>query len=655
MFSGRDQIARYFENLQGTFVPSVTLKTEPIDIYLRMGVTGLLQHLKEIQEPSNLANYRGMVLAVDTYGWLHRGLISCAQELCQDLPTKRYVNSVMKKVDMLLHFGVEPYLVFDGAYLPTKAETAKDRRQKREEAQLKANEYIKKGNRKLAWKEFMKAAGVTPEMAKSIMVELDRRNVRYVVAPYEADPQMVYLEKIGLVHGILSEDSDLLVFGCKRLITKLNDFGECIEINRANFCKVKKIPHFSKYTSEQLRLVAMLSGCDYTKGIPGVGLKTAFTLVQRHQNSERLLNALIADGKSISAEFQDEIRKADLAFQFQKVFNPKTQELDTLNPYPNNFEEDFEFLELCCGKTLSKELHFKICNGSIHPNSHKVLISREQSITSLKSQSMSACTFEAASLGKEIDAKRSITKSIDSYFQVAAQPKLSRHHSTPFLEKESVIKVSEPLSPSRKKMKTLNNRNIALSNSLNEKEMHKSKFFSRLTQPRRIKQDDINDAILNENLGTVKSALAVSELKGVTINTTEEEIIADTSDDEATSFSVNSKLVEPFCESIEFGVDPNYDEIQESPLKKAKEDKLQSVALELRKKFLMEPNVTSQKGHTYKRIPLAAKDTNKSSISERFASNRESQMNMNKNSIVTPGMAVQFDPRSKLRAFEFQR
>ena len=196
-----------------------------------MGVTGLLQHLKEIQEPSNLAAYRGKALAVDTYGWLHRGLISCAQELCQNQPTRKYVNSVIKKVDMLRHFGVEPYLVFDGAYLPTKAETAKERRIKRDEAQQKADLFLKRGDRKLAWKEFMKAAGVTPEMAKSIMVELDARKVKYVVAPYEADPQMVYLEKIGAVDGILSEDSDLLIFGCQRLITKLNDYGECVVID----------------------------------------------------------------------------------------------------------------------------------------------------------------------------------------------------------------------------------------------------------------------------------------------------------------------------------------------------------------------------------------------------------------------------------------
>ena len=41
--------------------------------------------------------------------------------------------------------------------------------------------------------------------------------VDYVVAPYEADAQMYHLERIGLVDGIITEDSDLLVFGAKKV------------------------------------------------------------------------------------------------------------------------------------------------------------------------------------------------------------------------------------------------------------------------------------------------------------------------------------------------------------------------------------------------------------------------------------------------------
>lgn len=383
-----------------------------------MGVTGLLQHLKEIQEPCTLERYRGKTLAVDTYGWLHRGLISCAQELCQGTSTRKYINYVMKRVDMLCYFGVEPYLVFDGAYLPTKADTAKERRAKREDARAKADAFLKKGDRKSAWKEFMKAAGVTPAMAKSIMVELDARNIKYVVAPYEADPQMVYLEKIGLVDGILSEDSDLLIFGCRKLITKLNDSAECIEIDRANFDKVKKIPYLSKFTQEQLRLVAMLSGCDYTKGVANIGLKTAFNIVKKFDNIEKILVALRADGKKVDPGFKDEVYQANLAFQFQKVFDPTRQCLTMLNEYPDDMDLDLESLEFYCGKTCDADIHVRICNGRIHPNTHEPLVGREQDIGQLRNR---PATFVSQS--KPISRKPTVPAkgAIDSFFKISSR------------------------------------------------------------------------------------------------------------------------------------------------------------------------------------------------------------------------------------------
>lgn len=448
-----------------------------------MGVTGLHQQLKDIQTKTSLSNYKGKTLAVDTYGWLHKAIVSCAQELCLNQPTSKYISSVTKKIDMLRYFGVEPYLVFDGASLPTKAQTAAERRMRREEAQKKADQLIKSGNRKLAWKEFMKAAAVTCNMAKSVMIELDRLNVKYVVAPYEADPQMVYLEKIGEVDGILSEDSDLLIFGCNKLITKLNDFGECIEINRADFDKVKSINGLELFTPEQLRLVAMLSGCDYTKGIPGVGLKTAFNLVKKYNNLERVLMALRAEGKKTPDDFEDEVMKADLAFQYQKVFNPKALRLETLNEYPKDFSFDMEVVEQCCGLTLTQSVHIGISNGSLNPNTHEALISREQNIHQLKSKSFTYKP-EVKSKSNTIDLffnKRSgpvssaTVSSVSS--AVSSGPKVSSVSSTE-TEKSSRLEL-EKLSPIHKRTK----KTISLPEETPKLSGKLSKFFTNRNSP----------------------------------------------------------------------------------------------------------------------------------------------------------------------------
>lgn len=43
------------------------------------------------------------------------------------------------------------------------------------------------------------------------------QGVDCLVAPYEADAQLAYLNKAGIVQAIITEDSDLLAFGCKKV------------------------------------------------------------------------------------------------------------------------------------------------------------------------------------------------------------------------------------------------------------------------------------------------------------------------------------------------------------------------------------------------------------------------------------------------------
>lgn len=443
-----------------------------------MGVTGLLQHLKAVQEPASLAQFKGQTLAVDTYGWLHRGLISCAQDLCTDVPTRGYITSVIKKVEMLRHFGVTPLMVFDGSPLPTKEGTHQERRLKREKAREQAGLCVQKGDRKGAWKEYMKAAAVTPEMAKSVMVELARMGVKYVVAPYEADPQMVYLEKMGVVDGILSEDLDLLVFGCRRLITKLNDYGECVEICTDNLNRVPRMA-LHNFTPLQWRLVAILSGCDYTKGIPGVGLKTAFNLVLKIDNLAKIVMGFRAENKTVPEDFLDEALKADLAFQFQKVFDMTTREVTTLCEIPQDSGLDMLVVELCCGRRLDPQIHAGICTGRLHPMTHTPLISREQNLSVMaRSNSVNSRPVDASKAPAPSQKSQSFShsKSIDSYFK-SDKTAISKIAATPTLAPNMALKrpaeKATQLSPTTRKL-----RRFGVATTTTTTSVTHSKFFA---------------------------------------------------------------------------------------------------------------------------------------------------------------------------------
>jgi 5'-3' exonuclease len=110
---------------------------------------------------------------------------------------------------------------------------------------------------------------------------------QYIVAPYEADPQLAYLERIGLVDGIISEDSDLLVFGCRQVLFKLDGEGNCVGIARDDFTKCREY-NFAGWTEKEFRQMAILSGCDYLESIQGVGLKTAYRLLRKYKTAEKV-------------------------------------------------------------------------------------------------------------------------------------------------------------------------------------------------------------------------------------------------------------------------------------------------------------------------------------------------------------------------------
>lgn len=303
-----------------------------------MGIQGLLPQLKPIQNPVSLHRYEGQILGIDGYAWLHRAAYSCSYELAMDKPTDKYLQFFIKKIGMLRHFKIEPYIIFDGGSIGVKKETELKRREKRVENRTIAERLWNSGNKSQAMDYFQKSVDITPEMAKCVIDYCKTNKIKYIVAPFEADSQMVYLEKHGHIDGIISEDSDLLVFGCRKLITKLNDYGECIEICSDDFQQLKDKFPLSDLTLDGIRTMVSLSGCDYTNGIPKVGLLRAIKLVQRFKSMEKILNHIKLEGKlTIPSTFEEEYELANYSFQFQRVYCPERRQIVTLNEIPEQY------------------------------------------------------------------------------------------------------------------------------------------------------------------------------------------------------------------------------------------------------------------------------------------------------------------------------
>lgn len=269
----------------------------------------------------------------------------------------------MHRVRMLRHFGVMPYMVFDGDYLPSKAATEDSRAAKRDEKKKLAMELLKAGKPSQAAQEFQKCIDITPEMASTVIQQLKQMGIPYVVAPYEADAQLVYLERQGLINGIISDDSDLLVFGAKRLLTKLDQYGNCMEINRRDFCACREVS-LTGWTDADFRRMAIMSGCDYLHGLPSVGLKTAYRMLRKCKTPERVVRMLQFEGKRVSENYLTQFYQAELTFLHQWVFCPTKKELVHLAELDGSrTAEEMPYI----GAHVEPELARAIAQGDVNP------------------------------------------------------------------------------------------------------------------------------------------------------------------------------------------------------------------------------------------------------------------------------------------------
>uniref|UniRef100_A0A8C7PH12 Exonuclease 1 n=1 Tax=Oncorhynchus mykiss TaxID=8022 RepID=A0A8C7PH12_ONCMY len=306
-----------------------------------MGIQGLLQFLKDASEPISVRKYKGQTVAVDTYCWLHKGAFSCAEKLAKGEPTDQYVTYCMKFVDMLLSFGVKPILVFDGCNLPSKQEVDKARGERRQANLQKGKQLLREGKISEARDCFTRCVNVTPSMAHDVIKAARTRGVDCVVAPYEADAQLAFLNKAGIAQAIITEDSDLLAFGCKKVILKMDKQGNGLEIDQNHLGRCRSLGDV--FTEEKFRHMCILSGCDYLSSLYGIGLGKACKLLRMANNPDiikviRKMGQYLKMNVVVPDEYIDGFVKANNTFLYQLVFDPIKRKVVPLNPYPEHMD-----------------------------------------------------------------------------------------------------------------------------------------------------------------------------------------------------------------------------------------------------------------------------------------------------------------------------
>ncbi|CAL4947152.1 unnamed protein product [Urochloa decumbens] len=328
-----------------------------------MGIQGLLPQLKSIMAPIKVEELRGQTVAVDTYSWLHKGALSCGDRLCKGIPTTRHIEYCMHRVNMLRHYGVKPVLVFDGGLLPIKSDQETKRGRSRKENLERAREHEAAGNSRAAFECYQKAVDITPRIAFELIEVLRKEKVDYIVAPYEADAQMTFLSVNKLVDAVITEDSDLIPFGCSRIIFKMDKFGQGVEFQITRLERNRELD-FNGFTRQMLLEMCILSGCDYLPSLPGMGVKRAHGLIQKLKCHEKVIKHLRYSASSVPPQYEENFKKAIWAFKFQRVYDPATEDIIHLSSVPHDVTEDLEFLGFTW---LPQDIAKGIALGNIDP------------------------------------------------------------------------------------------------------------------------------------------------------------------------------------------------------------------------------------------------------------------------------------------------
>lgn len=125
---------------------------------------------------------------------------------------------------------------------------------------------------------------ITQAMVGQIQTLLRHFGIPYITAPMEAEAQCAKLAELDLVDGIITDDSDVFLFGgtqCFKNIFNDAKYAECF--------LATDVERELSLTRERLISLSYLLGSDYTIGLPGIGPVMALELLANFPGPDGLM------------------------------------------------------------------------------------------------------------------------------------------------------------------------------------------------------------------------------------------------------------------------------------------------------------------------------------------------------------------------------
>ena len=221
-----------------------------------MGIPQLLKFINKncsnYSEKITLSELSGKKIVIDTSIYLYKYKIK--EKLFENF----YLLSML-----LLENSILPIFVFDGPTHFYKHRTLAKRNRIKKNAEYKLNN-ITKFKKPIDNKQYNslrnKTIRITNDDISCVKELLNTLGIMYVDAPYEADEVCAMLVHKKIVYACLSDDTDMFVYGCSKILRSINLFDESVVLY-----SMSPILRSLRISQSTFREICLLSGTDYNK------------------------------------------------------------------------------------------------------------------------------------------------------------------------------------------------------------------------------------------------------------------------------------------------------------------------------------------------------------------------------------------------------
>ena len=290
------------------------------------------------------------VLGIDLMLYAHKYEYSCDS----------IYPSFLKQILNFMSNQIIPIYIIDGTAPVEKANIINSRNQKKEKINEKIinlksqlnDAALNETQKNKILKELKKLnksnINITSEHINNLIIMFDIFHIPYIRANGEADIMIATLYKKKIIDACLSEDMDILVFGCKKMI---------------KFKSNKIIEYDLDYILDKLHLeykkfieLCILFGCDYLKPLLRNKPDVIYNNYMNQNNIENMFNSINLKNEVITKYLKDFKKTKDI------FINSSNEDLPYLKTDLKqiDIEELYQFIDNTCDYNFNNNIKYQI-------------------------------------------------------------------------------------------------------------------------------------------------------------------------------------------------------------------------------------------------------------------------------------------------------